>query len=64
MTWHVPKCPLPSPTDPALAFFLYRALWQLWLSRGVWLQAQKGEASSMAVILVLDERRGEVKGAL
>lgn len=56
MTWHVPECPLPSPVHPALAFFLP-------MSRGVRLQAQKGEAGSVAVILALDERPGEAKGA-
>lgn len=37
---------------------------ECWDSHGVRLQAQKGEASSVAIILVLDERQGEVKGAL
>lgn len=49
MTWHVPECPLPSPAHPA---------------RGVQLQAPKGEAGSVAVILALDERPGQAKGAL
>lgn len=61
MTWHVPECPLPSPVHPALTLFLPGALW---LSRGVQLQAQKGEASSVAVILAPDERPEEVKGTL
>lgn len=38
--------------------------WALWLSHGVGLQAQKGEASSVAVILAPDERPEEVKGTL
>lgn len=57
MTWHVPSV----PRHPALAVFL---LWQPWLSCGVRLQAPKGEASYKAVILVLHEKSGEMKGPL
>lgn len=64
MTWHVPECPLPSPVHPSLTLFLLPPPPALWLSRGVRLQAQKGEASSVAVILAPDERPEEVKGTL
>ena len=64
MTWHIPECPRPSPVHPALAGFLHQVLWQPWLSQGVRLQAPKGEASCVAVILVLDERPGKRRGSL
>lgn len=64
---HDMACPRVSPALPRAPrphFFLHPALWQPWLSRGVWLQALKGKTSSVAAILVLDKRPGEVNGAL